>query len=274
MDHTNRLLKKDSLQVSNHDWRATVLVKIKAFTVQNIPRVKAGDDLTDFLYGCGLQNGDIIVIASTVVSKAEGLIKTLDSFSPSERAYRMAVDLHEDPRFVEAVLEESTEVLIEKPFLLVESKFGQVCVNAGLDRSNVEEGYVLLLPDDPSVSARKIRQRIKERYQRDVAVIITDTCGRSFREGQTGVGIGFAGISPMKDWRGLKDLEGKELEITNEGLGDEVAGMANILMGEGAGGTPIVIVRGIAYRDGAERVFRAKETDIIRQAIDRAYRPA
>ncbi|MGZ4948257.1 MAG: coenzyme F420-0:L-glutamate ligase [Halobacteriota archaeon] len=267
-------IEKDSLQVSKHDWCPTVLVKIEAFTVQNVPRIKPGDDLTDFLYGCGLQDGDIIVIASTVVSKAEGLIKTLDSFSPGERAYRMATDLREDPRFVEAVLEESTEVLIEKPFLLVESKFGQVCVNAGLDRSNVEEGYVLLLPDDPSASARKIRERIKERYRINVAVIITDTCGRSFREGQTGVGIGFAGISPMKDWRGLKDLEGKELEITNEGLGDEIAGMANILMGEGAGGTPLVIVRGLDYRNGAEHVFRSKETDIIRQAIDKAYRPA
>ncbi len=248
-------------------------MKIEAFAVQNIPRVKPGDDLTDFLSGCDLQNGDIVVIASTVVSKAEGLIKALDSFSPSERAYRMATALHEDPRFIEAVLEEATEVLIENPFLLVESKFGQICVNAGLDRSNVEDGYVLLLPDDPSVSARNIRRRIKERYERNVAVIITDTCGRSFREGQTGVGVGFAGISPMKDWRGLKDLEGKELEITNEGLGDEIAGMANILMGEGAGGTPIVIVRGLAYRDGAEHVFRFKETDIIRQAIDKAYRP-
>ncbi len=247
---------------------------IKAFTVHNIPRVKPGDDLTDFLYGCSLQNGDVVVIASTVVSKAEGLIKRLDSFSPSERAYKIAAGLREDPRFVEAVLNESTEILIEKPFLLVESKFGQVCVNAGLDRSNVEEGYILVLPDDPSESAHKIRKRIKERYRTDVAVIITDTCGRSFREGQTGVGIGFAGISPMKDWRGLKDLEGKELEITNEGLGDEIAGMANLLMGEGAGGTPIVIVRGLAYRNGTERVFRSKETDIIRQAIDKAYRSA
>ncbi len=249
-------------------------MKIEAFTVQNIPRVKPGDDLTDFLYGYSLQNGDIVVIASTVVSKAEGLIEPLDSFSPSERACRIAVGLHEDPRFIEAVLQESTEVLIEKPFLLVESKFGQVCVNAGLDRSNIEEGYVLLLPDDPSSRACQIRKRIKERYQRDVAVVITDTCGRSFREGQTGVGIGFAGISPMKDWRGLKDLEGKALEITNEGLGDEIAGMANILMGEGAGGTPIVIVRGLAYQDGADHVFRLKETDVIRQAIDKAYRPS
>ncbi len=249
-------------------------MKVEAFTVPHVPRIKPGDDLTDFLLGCGLQDGDIIVIASTIVSKAEGLGKTLDSFSPSERAYRMAADLDEDPRFVEAVLEESTEVLIEKPFLLVESKFGQICVNAGLDRSNVEEGYVLLLPHDPSESARDLRKQIKERYGRDVAVIITDTCGRSFREGQTGVGIGFAGISPMKDWRGLKDLEGKELEITNEGLGDEIAGMANILMGEGAGGTPIVIVRGLAYRDGTEHVFRSKATDVIRQAIDKAYRSA
>lgn len=249
-----------------------IAVRIEAFTVGSIPRVKPGDDLTEFLRDYDLQDGDIIVIASTIISKAEGLVRRLDSFSPSERARRIAAGLHDDPRFIEAVLDEATEILIEKPFLLVESKFGQICVNAGLDRSNVEEGCVLLLPDDPSESARKIRRRIKERYGKDAAVVITDTCGRSFREGQTGVGIGFAGISPMKDWRGLKDLEGKELEITNEGLGDEIAGMANILMGEGDSGTPMVIVRGLVYRDDDDRVFRPKETDVIRKAISKATR--
>jgi len=252
--------------------RFVIAVRIEAFTVGSIPRVKPGDDLTEFLRDDDLQDGDIIVIASTIVSKAEGLVRRLDSFSPSKRARRIAAGLNDDPRFIEAVLDEATEILIERPFLLVESKFGQICVNAGLDRSNVEEGYILLLPDDPSESARKIRRRIKERYGKDAAVIITDTCGRSFREGQTGVGIGFAGISPMKDWRGLKDLEGKELEITNEGLGDEIAGMANILMGEGDGGTPMVIVRGLIYGDGDDRVFRSKKTDVIRRAINKATR--
>jgi coenzyme F420-0:L-glutamate ligase/coenzyme F420-1:gamma-L-glutamate ligase len=145
-----------------------------------------------------------------------------------------------------------------------------VCVNAGLDRSNVEEGLVLLLPDDPSKSAQQIRTRISQRFGKNVAVVITDTCGRSFREGQTGVGIGFAGISPMKDWRGMKDLEGKALEITNEGVGDEIAGLANLIMGEGAGGTPIVIVRGITYEDHVCQVFRSKETDVIRKFIEEA----
>jgi coenzyme F420-0:L-glutamate ligase/coenzyme F420-1:gamma-L-glutamate ligase len=103
-----------------------------------------------------------------------------------------------------------------------------------------------------------------------VAVIISDTCGRSFREGQTGVGIGFAGIASMKDWRGTKDLAGKVLEITNEGVGDEIAGFANVMMGEGAGGVPIVIVRGITYEDHLCQVFRTKETDVIRKAINDA----
>jgi coenzyme F420-0:L-glutamate ligase/coenzyme F420-1:gamma-L-glutamate ligase len=245
-------------------------LRTEAFTVNNVPLVKQGDDLTDFLRDVDLHDGDIVVIASTIVSKAEGLTRSLESFSPSERARRIAAGLDEDPRFIEAVLGQSAEILIEKPFLLVASKFGQVCVNAGLDRSNVNEGFVLLLPDDPSQSARQIRTRIYERYGKNVAVVITDTCGRSFREGQTGVGIGFAGIAPMKDWRGMKDLTGKALEITNEGVGDEIAGLANLMMGEGAGGTPVVIVRGITYEDRACQVFRSKETDVIRKAINDA----
>ncbi|MGA7076906.1 MAG: coenzyme F420-0:L-glutamate ligase [Halobacteriota archaeon] len=247
-----------------------IRLRTEAFIVNNIPLVKQGDDLTGFLRDVDLHDGDIVAIASTIVSKAEGLMRSLLSFTPSERARRIAAGLQEDPRFIEAVLGQSTEILIEKPFLLVESKFGQVCVNAGLDRSNVDEGFVLLLPDDPSRSARQIRARINEHYGKNVAVIITDTCGRSFREGQTGVGIGFAGIAPMKDWRGMKDLAGKALEITNEGVGDEIAGLANLMMGEGAGGTPIVIVRGITYEDRACQVFRSKETDVIRKAINDA----
>jgi coenzyme F420-0:L-glutamate ligase/coenzyme F420-1:gamma-L-glutamate ligase len=249
-----------------------ISLRIEAFTVNRIPLVKEGDDITDFLRDLDLYDGDIVVIASTIVSKAEGLIRRLESITPSERAVRIAAGLNEDPRFIEAVLGQSTEILIEKPFLLVESKFGQVCVNAGLDRSNVEEGYVLLLPDDPCQSAKQIRTRIFERYGKNVAVIITDTCGRSFREGQTGVGIGFAGIAAMKDWRGMRDLVGKVLEITNEGVGDEIAGLANLMMGEGAGGVPIVIVRGITYEDHECQVFRSKETDVIRKAINNAHK--
>jgi coenzyme F420-0:L-glutamate ligase / coenzyme F420-1:gamma-L-glutamate ligase len=247
-----------------------IRLRTEAFTVDNIPRVKQGDDITDFLRDVDLHDGDIVVIASTILSKAEGLMRSLESFTPGEQARRIAAGLQEDPRFIEAVLGQSTEILIEKPFLLVESKFGQVCVNAGLDRSNVDEGFVLLLPDEPSRSAQQIRSRIIERYGKNVAVIVTDTCGRSFREGQTGVGIGFAGIASMKDWRGMRDLEGKVLEITNEGVGDEIAGLANLMMGEGAGGTPIVIVRGITYEDHACQVFRLKETDVIRKAINDA----
>jgi len=245
-------------------------LKIEAFTVENVPAIKPRDDIVDFLKDTDLRNGDIVVIASTIVSKAEGLIRGLDEFVPREIACRIAEGLNEDARFVEAVLQETVEVLLEKPFLLVENKFQQICVNAGLDRSNVQDGYVLMLPHDPSESARKIQKKIKEKYGQDVAVILTDTCGRSFREGQIGVGIGFAGISPMKDWRGMKDLEGRTLEITNEGIGDEISGMANILMGEGNYGTPIVIIRGIAYDDGDGQILRRKETDIIRKAIKNA----
>jgi len=249
-----------------------IYVRIEAFTVDNIPRIKGGDDITDFLQDADLREGDVVVIASTIISKAKGLMQSLETFSPSDAACRIAESLHEDPRFIEAVLGETTEILIEKPFFLVVTKFGQVCVNAGLDRSNVREGFVLLLPHDPSENARQLRNRIKDRFGKNVGVIITDTCGRSFREGQTGVCIGFAGIAAMKDWCGVKDLEGKALEITYEGVGDEIAGLANLMMGEAAGGTPIVIVRGICYEDRDCQVFRSEETDVIRRAIRDANR--
>ena len=249
-----------------------IRVRIEAFTVDNVPQVKDGDDIADFLQDVDLRDGDVVVIASTIISKAEGLMQRLETFSPSQLARRIAEGLHEDSRFIEAVLGETTEILLEKPFFLVVSKFGQVCVNAGLDRSNVPEGFVLLLPHDPSENAHKLRDRIRDRFGKNVAVIITDTCGRSFREGQTGVGIGFAGIAAMKDWRGVKDLEGKALEITNEGVGDEIAGLANLMMGEAAGGTPIIVVRGISYEDRDRPVFRSEETDIIRRVIREEYR--
>ena len=210
-----------------------------------------------------VQDGDVVCIASTVVSKAEGRARRLEDYSPSPRAEEIAGRLEKDPRFVQAVLEEAEEVLLDHPFLLVATRFGHIGVNAGIDRSNVGEGRILLLPVDPGASAEEIRRRLG----RDCAVIVTDTCGRPFRCGVAGVAIGWAGIAALRDWRGERDLEGRELEITLEAIADEVAGMANLLMGEAGDGTPAAVLRGLALPKAGARLFRPRELDVIRARL-------
>ena len=153
---------------------------------------------------------------------------------------------------MQAVLDESVEVLLDQPFLLVATRFGHVGVNAGIDQSNVGDARILLLPENPSESAETIRSKLRK----DCAVIITDTCGRPFRSGVAGVAIGWAGIAALRDWRGERDMHGKALEITLEAIVDEIASAANLLMGEAGDGTPAVVFRGLKYpRSGGDSVF-------------------
>jgi coenzyme F420-0:L-glutamate ligase/coenzyme F420-1:gamma-L-glutamate ligase len=210
-----------------------------------------------------LRDGDVVCVASTVVSKSEGRFRRLDEYSPSARAIEIAAVLDKDPRFVQAVLDESEDVLLARPFLLVATKFGHIGVNAGIDKSNVGQGRILLLPENPGSSADRIRRGL----EKDCAVIVTDTCGRPFRCGVAGVAVGWSGIAPLRDWRGKSDLEGRELEITLEAIVDEIAGMANFLMGEGGDGTPVVVVRGLEYPKSGGRVFRPKDLDVIRDRL-------
>jgi len=232
--------------------------------VRGLPLVGEGDDLAMMIESqIDLMDGDIVCLASTIVAKAEGRAFSLDSFKPSARAAEIAGRLGKDPRFVQAVMEESREILLDSPFLLVVTGFGHICVNAGIDQSNVTPGRVLLLPRDPSASADEIRRGLS----RECAVIITDTCGRPFRRGVAGVAIGWSGISPLKDWRGERDLNGRPLEITLEAIADEIAGMANLMMGEAGGGTPAVVIRGLDYPLSGETLFRPQEEDVIRRRL-------
>ncbi|MDP2844651.1 MAG: coenzyme F420-0:L-glutamate ligase [Candidatus Methanoperedens sp.] len=243
-----------------------------AFTVENIPLIKAGDDIARILSGkTELKEHDIVVISSTIVSKAEGRIFSLNDVNVTEMAKTIAKRDNNDPRFVQAVLDESEEVLLESPFLLVRMRNGSICVNAGIDHSNVEgQDNILLLPKDPDESALKIKNSIFKYIGKKVSVIISDTNGRAFRMGQTGAAIGLAGIKATRDWRGTKDLFGRVLEVKNEAVVDEITGFANILMGEGSGGTPIVIIRGLnLYHEsyGINELFRPEEEDVIRRAL-------
>jgi len=242
-------------------------LRAEAFIVKGVPQIESGDDLGNMISELAqLVDGDIIVVASTVVAKSEGRVLRLKDIEPGYDAKRIARLNEEDPRFVQAVLDESEEILIENPFLLVQTPTGHICVNAGIDRSNIRDGFVILLPEDPDRSAKNIR----DSTGKHIAVIISDTCGRPFRTGQTGIAIGCAGISVIKDWRGEKDLFGRELKVTREAIVDELAGFANMLMGEASGGTPVVIIRGIQWQDskeGIKSIYRPKEEDLIKKAL-------
>ena len=245
---------------------------MEALAVEGLPEIEPGDDLAAAVEAAAdPRDDDVLCVASTVVSKAEGRLAALAEFPPGPRAEEIADRLAEltgekkDPRFAQAVLEESTEIIMEAPFLLTETRFGHVGVNAGIDRSNAPGGDLLLLPERPAESARRIRESLEA----DPAVVVTDTCGRPFRHGQTGVAIGWAGIPASRDWRGETDRDGHELEVTVEAVVDELAAAANLVSGEGDGGTPVVVVRDFEFGDhaGSETLFRDVSGDFVRQAL-------
>ena len=255
---------------------------MEAVAVEGIPEVGPGDDLPALLSAnADLRDGDVLCVASTVVSKAAGRLAPLSSFAPGPRARAIANRLagisgeRKDPRFAQAVLDESAALVMEAPFLLAETHFGHIAVNAGIDRSNVgrpdgdardpEAEHVLLLPRRPDEHAQAIREAVAT----DVRVVVTDTCGRPFRHGQTGVAIGWDGLPASRDWRGTTDRDGYELGVTVEAVVDELAATANLVMGEGDGGTPAVVVRDWSFGNlgGSDQLFRDVGTDFVRQAL-------
>ena len=243
---------------------------METFAIEGLPEVRAGDDLADFV-DARVEFGadDVLCIASTVVSKAEGRKADLSAFPASKRAKEIATRLEavtgesKDSRFAQAVIEESEELLTEAPFILSVTRFGHVTVNAGIDRSNVPGADLLLLPEDPTASANRLSAAL------DVPVIVTDTSGRPFRYGQRGVAIGWAGMPAARDWRGESDRDGRELDVTVQAVVDELAASANLVTGEGGGGTPAAVVRGFEFGDhaGSENLFRSDEDDIVREAL-------
>ena len=247
-------------------------MEVKVLVVEDIPLIRPGDDIGRLITEkTQLEEHDIAVISSTIVSKSENRIIPMNSIKITQKAEVLAQKNNNDPRFIQAVLDESVDILLESPFLLVRTKNGSICVNAGIDHSNVEGAEnILLLPESPDESAKKIKNSLFKLTGKKVSVIITDTNGRAFRNGQTGAAIGIAGIKPTRDWRGTKDLFGRVLEVKNEGVVDEIAGFANLLMGEGDGGTPVVIIRGLdIYCEsyGIKELYRPEKEDEILKAL-------
>lgn len=247
-------------------------MKFEAIAVENIPLIHAGDNLPSIICeNIGLQDRDIVIAASTVVAKAEGEIFRLEDITPGKISLEIAARTGKDSRFIEAVLSRSREVLVEKPFMLVTTLSGHTCVNAGIDESNIENGFLLYPPENPDASASRLGQKLEKLSGKKLSVIVTDTNGRAFKIGQTGAAIGIYKIKPVKRWIGEKDLFGKDLEITEEAIADELAGAANLLMGEGADGIPVVVIRGLDYYCDKEtyikEMYRPEEQDIIKKGL-------
>lgn len=253
-------------------------MSIELIGLDNIPIVNKDDDVSKIIkeaidkQGCGLKHGDIVLIAETLISKSEGNIIKLGDIIPSDESIIIAQKSKKDSKLVEAIIQESREVVAVGPdFIITETKHGFVCANSGIDESNVDEGLATPMPEDSDKSAKNIREFLEDEYGEDIAVIITDTQGRAFRNGAVGVAIGCSGILPL--WRrvGEKDLYGRELETTEVATADELAAAASLVMGQADEGLPVVILRGFdnfdTLRDvdsGIAPLLRPKEFDVFR----------
>jgi coenzyme F420-0:L-glutamate ligase/coenzyme F420-1:gamma-L-glutamate ligase len=247
-------------------------LKFEAIAVENIPLIHAGDNLPSIIFeNIELQDRDIVIVASTIVAKAEGEIFRLEDITPGKMALEIAARSGKDARFIQAVLSRSREVLVEKPFMLVTTLAGHTCVNAGVDESNIEDGFLIYHPENPDASASRLGEELEKLSGKKLSVIVTDTNGRAFKIGQTGVAIGIYKIKPVKRWIGEKDLFGKVLEITQEAVADELAGAANLLMGEGAGGIPVIVIRGLDHyckeNTSIKKIYRPEDQDIIKKGL-------
>ncbi len=227
---------------------------IEIVPVEGLPEIREGDDLAALIQErIDLSDGDVLVIAQKVVSKAEGRVVRLDDVEPSAQARELAED--EDPRKLEVILRESARIVRTRaPLVIAETRHGFVCASAGVDASNAPEaGTLVLLPLDPDESARRIRDGLT----RNVAVIVSDSFGRPFRHGTTDVAIGVAGLAPLQDLRGTRDRAGYELKTSQIAIADEIAGAAQLVMGK-ADGVPAAVVRGLAA-GGRGRGPRARD---------------
>lgn len=248
--------------------------------LRGIPLIKAGDNLAELILKAlkqnqiALQDGDILVVAQKVISKAEGRWVNLVEVQVSPQAMQLAKEIEKDPRLVELILQESCQVLRTRPgTIVVEHRLGFVCANAGIDHSNVagegdEKGeWVLLLPENPDASAERIRQTMEAESGAKIGVLIIDSHGRAWRMGTVGVAIGVAGMPALVDLRGQADLFGYTLRITQVGAADELAAAASLVMGQAAEGTPVVHARGFPYplREGSfNELVRPRHQDLFR----------
>ncbi len=251
-------------------------VSLTITPLPGIPLIQSGDDLPRIILdgltraNLSLQDRDVLVVTSKIVSKAEGRLVDLRDVTPGEEACHLAQETRKDPRIVELVLRESAAVSRRAPGVLVtQHRLGFVSANAGIDQSNVDgsEEHVLLLPLNPDASAEAIRSRLSEMTGAEVGVVISDSHGRPFRMGNVGVAVGAAGIPTLLDLRGQPDLFGRELKISMQGYADLIASAAHLLSGEGDEGRPVMHLRGLQFPPAEGRASdlnRSPEQDLYR----------
>ena len=248
--------------------------EVRIIPVEGIPEVRPGDDLAAVIMsavqrqGLAFENGDVVVVTQKVVSKAEGRIVDLARVQPGDFARQIAERWEKDARLVEVVLGESARIVrMDHGVMICETKHGLICANAGVDSSNVERlGTVALLPEDPDASAEAIRRRIEQEAGVSLAVIITDTFGRPWREGHVNFAIGVAGMEPLRDYMGTFDPAGYELKVTRMAVADELAAAAELAHGK-LDRVPVAVVRGYAFPQGcgsAKSLLRDPERDLFR----------
>ena len=249
---------------------------VQVIAVENLPLIKKGDNLGQLIVeatkkqNTPIQEKDVIVVTHVAVSKAEGNVINLDEITPSERAKEIAKKINKDPAMVEVILQETKDIVrIGQNSIITETKSGVICANAGVDRSNVSgDRNVVPLPKNPNASAQNIRQEIKRLTGANVAVIVSDTHGRPFRMGEINVTVGVAGIKPIRDRRGEKDLFGYVLRIKQTAIADELSSAAELVIGQANEGIPAAIIRGYKYQTAenasATELTRPKEKDLFR----------
>jgi coenzyme F420-0:L-glutamate ligase / coenzyme F420-1:gamma-L-glutamate ligase len=249
---------------------------LELVALPGIPMVRAGDDLAALIIAAldrrEPRDGDVIVVAQKIVSKAEGRTVDLATVTPSATATKLAAEVGKDPRLVEVILGESTRVVRSRPnLIIVQHRLGFVMANAGIDQSNVAptDGVhrVLLLPRDPDASAEALRARLRQRYGVALGIIISDSFGRAWRRGTCGIAIGAAGLPSLIDLRGQPDLFGRTLEVSIIGFADEIAAAASLLQGQAAEAQPVVLVRGLDWSAPlapAADLVRPLEEDLFR----------
>ncbi len=248
---------------------------VQIIGVEGLPVIKVGDSIAELIckaamqQGTPIREGDIVVITHVVVSRAEGNVVDLDSVVPSNFAKSFAQQFNKDPALVEIVLRESKSIVrMGDGKLITETKHGIICANSGVDKSNVPgERNVALLPKDPDHSAQKIQREIRRLTKNEVAVVISDTHGRPLRAGEINIAIGVAGIRPIRDRRGEKDLFGYVLRVKQTAIADELCSAAELVIGQANEGVPAVIIRGYPYpkskKAKATELARPKEKDLF-----------
>jgi coenzyme F420-0:L-glutamate ligase / coenzyme F420-1:gamma-L-glutamate ligase len=244
--------------------------RVEVLAVEGLPEVHPGDDVAQLIASrAELEDGDVVVVAQKIVSKAEGRVRRLRDVVATDEAKKIAARLiaAPDPRAVQVVLDESVRIVRDERVLITETKHGFVCANGGVDHSNVPgDDAVTLLPDDPDASARTLRETLVNMTGRDVGVIVSDTFGRPWRVGIVNVALGVAGVRAVVDLRGTRDDSGKDLHATVLAVADDLAAAAGLVMGK-TNRTPVVIVRGY---EGARGEGSAR--DVVRPAAEDLFR--